>query len=65
VRAKILAGVDRGSVLVVAEAGFGKTTAVEDAHAGSGIDAAWVRCGGPALPDDPPHHGHLTRQCRC
>src|SRR6266851_8748804 len=46
--ARILAGLEVGSVLVVAEAGFGKTSAVEQALASGGLDAAWVRCGDAA-----------------
>jgi ATP/maltotriose-dependent transcriptional regulator MalT len=41
-----LAGAIRGgSLLVVAGAGFGKTTAIEAAIQRSGLVGAWVRCG--------------------
>src|SRR5258705_1136119 len=43
--ARILAGLEAGSVLVVADAGFGKTSALEQALARGELDAAWVRCG--------------------
>lgn len=43
--ARILAGLDTGAVLVVADAGFGKTSALEQALTRGGLDAAWVRCG--------------------
>jgi LuxR family transcriptional regulator, maltose regulon positive regulatory protein len=43
-RARILAAIERGSVLVVADGGFGKTTALEDALGASEMDAAWVPC---------------------
>lgn len=41
--ARILAGFEVGSVLVVADAGFGKTSALEQALARGELDAAWVR----------------------
>jgi DNA-binding SARP family transcriptional activator len=43
--ARILAGLEGGSVLVVADAGFGKTSALEQALARAELDVAWVRCG--------------------
>jgi ATP/maltotriose-dependent transcriptional regulator MalT/DNA-binding SARP family transcriptional activator len=47
-RARIRTALDRGSLLLVADAGFGKTTALRDALATYGRDAAWVRCGDAA-----------------
>jgi ATP/maltotriose-dependent transcriptional regulator MalT len=35
-------------VVVVADAGFGKTSALEQALTGGELDAAWVRCGDAA-----------------
>jgi DNA-binding SARP family transcriptional activator len=42
---RILGGFEAGSLLVVADAGFGKTSALEQALAQDEVDAAWVRCG--------------------
>src|SRR5687768_16343992 len=44
-RARICSAVDAGSLLLVADAGFGKTTALRDALDHGGHHAAWVRCG--------------------
>jgi LuxR family transcriptional regulator, maltose regulon positive regulatory protein len=41
---RLVAALDRGSLLLVAGAGFGKTTALEDALAARGGAVAWVRC---------------------
>ena len=41
---RLAAALDDGSALLVAEAGFGKTMAIEEALAGSSSAAAWVRC---------------------
>jgi LuxR family maltose regulon positive regulatory protein len=40
---RVAAGFDRGSVMLVADAGFGKTTAVEQALARRGGTAVWLR----------------------
>jgi DNA-binding SARP family transcriptional activator/tetratricopeptide (TPR) repeat protein len=45
VTARIIAALDGGSVLVIAGAGYGKTTALRAALARGGLLAAWVRCG--------------------
>ena len=42
-RRRIRSALDAGSLLVVADAGFGKTTALREALDGDG-DSAWVRC---------------------
>jgi LuxR family transcriptional regulator, maltose regulon positive regulatory protein len=42
---RILAALDAGSLLLVADAGFGKTTALTQALRAGGFDTAWVRCG--------------------
>ncbi len=42
-RVGIRSALDSGSLLLIADAGFGKTTALQDAL-GDGTDAAWVRC---------------------
>ena len=44
-RARIRSALDAGSLLLIADAGFGKTTALRDALEHDGRDAAWVRCG--------------------
>ncbi len=44
-RTRILSALEAGSLLLVADAGFGKTTALRDALDHSDLDAAWVRCG--------------------
>ncbi len=44
-REQIRTALGRGSLLLVAEAGFGKTTALRDALDHHGLDTAWVRCG--------------------
>lgn len=44
-RARICSALDAGSLLLIADAGFGKTTALRDALDHSGYHAAWVRCG--------------------
>jgi ATP/maltotriose-dependent transcriptional regulator MalT/DNA-binding SARP family transcriptional activator len=43
--ARILAALDAGSLLLVADAGFGKTTALTQGLRAGGLDTAWVRCG--------------------
>jgi ATP/maltotriose-dependent transcriptional regulator MalT/DNA-binding SARP family transcriptional activator len=43
--AQLNTALDRGAVLLVAGAGFGKTMALEQALATRGEAAAWVRCG--------------------
>jgi LuxR family transcriptional regulator, maltose regulon positive regulatory protein len=43
--ARILAALDVGSLLLVADAGFGKTTALTQALRAGSLDTAWVRCG--------------------
>jgi LuxR family maltose regulon positive regulatory protein len=45
---RILAALRGGSLLVVADAGFGKTTALRQALAKSELDVAWVGCGAAA-----------------
>lgn len=40
----VAAALDDGAVLLVAGAGYGKTTALEQGLRESGADAAWVRC---------------------
>jgi ATP/maltotriose-dependent transcriptional regulator MalT/DNA-binding SARP family transcriptional activator len=47
---RLTRGFDAGAVLLVAEAGFGKTMALEEALEASGHTAVWVRCG-PAARD--------------
>jgi DNA-binding SARP family transcriptional activator/tetratricopeptide (TPR) repeat protein len=42
-RMGIRSALDSGSLLLIADAGFGKTTALQDALS-DGTDAAWVRC---------------------
>ncbi len=42
--ARVAAALGGGSVLLVAEAGFGKTMALEEALAATSMPAAWVRC---------------------
>ena len=44
-RRRILSALDAGSLLLIADAGFGKTTALRDALEHAGLGAAWVRCG--------------------
>src|SRR5215208_3115817 len=44
-RARICSALDVGSLLLIADAGFGKTTALRDALDHGGHQAAWVRCG--------------------
>lgn len=44
-RARIRRALDAGSLLLIADAGFGKTTALHDALDHHAVDAAWVRCG--------------------
>jgi ATP/maltotriose-dependent transcriptional regulator MalT len=44
-RARIHSALDAGSLLLIADAGFGKTTALRDALDHDGPPAAWVRCG--------------------
>jgi DNA-binding SARP family transcriptional activator len=44
-RARIRSALGAGSLLLIADAGFGKTTALRDALDHAGPDAAWVRCG--------------------
>ena len=44
-RARISSALDAGSLLLIADAGFGKTTALRDAVDHDGPAAAWVRCG--------------------
>lgn len=43
--ARIGDALDAGSVLVIADAGFGKTTALRQALTRAAVHAAWVRCG--------------------
>jgi ATP/maltotriose-dependent transcriptional regulator MalT/DNA-binding SARP family transcriptional activator len=40
---RLAAGLDAGAVLLVADAGYGKTWAIEDALRARGLDAAWMR----------------------
>ena len=47
-RARIGSALGAGSLLLIADAGFGKTTALRDALDHHGLDAAWVRCGDAA-----------------
>jgi ATP/maltotriose-dependent transcriptional regulator MalT/DNA-binding SARP family transcriptional activator len=42
---RVAAGLDTGALLLVADGGFGKTWAIEDAVAARGLDAAWLRVG--------------------
>src|SRR4051812_38773248 len=42
-RMGIRSALDTGSLLLIADAGFGKTTALQDALS-DGTDVAWVRC---------------------
>ena len=42
---RVAAGLDAGAILLVADGGFGKTWAIEDALEARGLDAAWVRAG--------------------
>src|SRR5215218_367956 len=44
-RARLRSALDAGSLLLIADGGFGKTTALRDALDPAGPDAAWVRCG--------------------
>lgn len=41
--ARVDAGLDAGAVLVIADAGFGKTTVVEEALRSRGEEAVWLR----------------------
>ena len=43
-RSRIRSILDSGSLLLIADAGFGKTTALRDALGDRGLDTAWVRC---------------------
>jgi ATP/maltotriose-dependent transcriptional regulator MalT/DNA-binding SARP family transcriptional activator len=40
---RVVAGLDAGALLLVADAGFGKTWAIEDGLQARGFDAAWMR----------------------
>ena len=44
-RARLRSALSAGSLLLIADAGFGKTTALRDALDHDGPDAVWVRCG--------------------
>jgi ATP/maltotriose-dependent transcriptional regulator MalT len=45
VTAQIAAALEHGSLLLVAGAGYGKTTALRQAVGEAGKSVAWVRCG--------------------
>src|SRR5256885_13877637 len=45
VGARIASALEQGSLLLVAGAGYGKTTALRQALERTGAVAAWVRCG--------------------